>query len=102
MVLIRFPFTDLSDSKVRPALVVRDQVGDDVVLLPISSSFGRTESDLFIDADKVEGFVFPIRSYIKVRKPMTLEGALVRKRLGRLRSDFFDVVKTTLLQFLKG
>lgn len=39
VVLVPFPFTDLSGVKVRPALVAADLRGDDVILCQITSRF---------------------------------------------------------------
>ena len=37
VVIIRFPFSDLAGSKKRPALIVADWGGDDVILVQITS-----------------------------------------------------------------
>lgn len=43
IVLIRFPFSDLSQSKVRPAVVLADVGRDDYVLCQVTSrSYGDT------------------------------------------------------------
>lgn len=37
IVVLYFPFPDLSDSKKRPALVLADLIGDDIILCQITS-----------------------------------------------------------------
>jgi len=37
IVVVPFPFSDLSNSKRRPALVIADLTGDDVILCQITS-----------------------------------------------------------------
>jgi len=38
IVLVRFPFTDLSETSLRPALIVsKEQIGQDIILAAISS-----------------------------------------------------------------
>ena len=37
IVVIPFPFSDLSGSKKRPALVIKDLIGEDIVLCQITS-----------------------------------------------------------------
>ena len=102
VVLIQYPFTDLSSSKVRPALVIRDQIDEDIICLPVSSSFGTHSFDISIPEDITKGFKFPIPSYIRFRKISTLKSVLVRKVLGSLENNFYEQVKKALIEFLKG
>jgi mRNA interferase MazF len=44
IVIIPFPFTDLSNSKKRPAFVVADLTGDDIIVCQITS---KSKSDPF-------------------------------------------------------
>ena len=44
VVVMPFPFSDLSDSKRRPALVLSDSQGDDVILCQITSKNTRDNS----------------------------------------------------------
>jgi mRNA interferase MazF len=38
IVILQFPFSDLSSSKRRPALVVANPIGDDVILVQITKT----------------------------------------------------------------
>ncbi len=102
VVLISFPFSDLSDKKVRPALVLRDQVDEDVVCLPISSSFGVSRNDLEIENEFCKNFTFPIKSFLRIQKIFTLHEDLVKKEIGSFTSEFFGEAKMRCLQFLEG
>ena len=44
IVVVLFPFSDLSDSKRRPALVLADLIGDDIILCQITS---KDVSDIY-------------------------------------------------------
>lgn len=46
VVVMPFPFSDLSDSKRRPALVLSDSQGDDVILCQITSKNTRDNSTI--------------------------------------------------------
>ncbi|MBI2634507.1 type II toxin-antitoxin system PemK/MazF family toxin [Candidatus Peregrinibacteria bacterium] len=88
LVLIPFPFTDLTSTKVRPALVISKDIGDeDLIILPISShrlgdSFKITTKDMAKGA-------LPLISYVRFTKVATLHNSLVRKIIGDLDKNVF-------------
>lgn len=56
IVVLPFPFSDLTAAKKRPALVVVDLKGDDVILCPITSTHRRDSYDISLgSADLIEG-----------------------------------------------
>lgn len=96
VVLIRFPFTDLSSSKKRPALVVSpasyQSSHGDVVVLALTSQRNRDRS-LQLQNWKTAGL--PKRTWCK---PVvgTLASAIVVRRLGRIDAADYDRVKAAL------
>ncbi len=79
IVLLRFPFTDLSGDKVRPALVISDdsfnRINNDAVFLPITSKFYRSAFDYQL---KTNNNSFPdtglkVSSTFRTAKLMSLE-----------------------------
>jgi len=88
VVLVSFPFTDLSGQKLRPALIVGRPLGDDVVLAFITSrsseavpkaEYGIAPGDAEFAATGLK-----IASRVRLSKLATLHRALVRRRLGRI------------------
>jgi mRNA interferase MazF len=89
LVLIQFPFTDLSAQKLRPALIVGRVSGDDVIVAFISSrrtfstdpsaehAVGSTDAEF-----GTTGLKSP--SLIRLNKLATLHRGLVRRRIGRI------------------
>jgi mRNA interferase MazF len=102
IVLVPFPFTDLSSSKRRPALVVspdafNDQM-QDVVLVAITSQV-TDGSALTIEArDCVDGSL-PKTSLVKPAKLFTIHSALILKRLCALRAEKLDAVLDEIRHF---
>jgi mRNA interferase MazF len=87
--LTRFPFSDLSGSKVRPALVVSPTlIGRDVVLAAISSVMraGLGTTDLVIPADHPEFPLTGLRvdSVLRLHKLFTVEQGVIVRRLDRI------------------
>ncbi len=88
ILLVRFPFTDLSAGRVRPALVVGRSGGDDVIVAFITSRADRADpraEHLLEPTDP--GFAstgLRVPSVIRLNKIATLNRELVRRRLGRI------------------
>ena len=89
IVLTPFPFTDLSDQKVRPAMVVSrsDRPGNDVILAFISSVTGAPrQTDLHLDASHPQFTITGLKraSVVKLDKLVTLEASILLGELGEL------------------
>ncbi len=88
IVLALFPFTDLTGSKVRPAIIVGRPEGDDVVLAFISSgtSAGHARSSYLLHPSDAEFGRTGLKgaSLVRLNKLATLHRALVQRRLGHL------------------
>ncbi|MEY4747372.1 MAG: hypothetical protein RLZZ416_421 [Candidatus Parcubacteria bacterium] len=81
LVLVPFPFTDLSGQKVRPALVLYVSRGEDCIVAFVSSiSTKRGPFDVPIRATKANGL--KVDSVIKVDKVATLQKLIVLGELG--------------------
>jgi mRNA-degrading endonuclease toxin of MazEF toxin-antitoxin module len=85
---------------VRPALIVRDQIDQDIICLPITSSFGTSDKDIEVQTSQTIGFTFPITSFVRTQKITTLNQNLIIKNLGRLEETLFQKIKQTYLSFL--
>jgi mRNA interferase MazF len=83
VVLIRYPFSDLSSSKVRPAVIVNAaHVSHDLLIVPITSRLATLLPGEFALSEwRAAGLNVP--SAVK-RGIYTVEDALVIKNLGRL------------------
>ncbi|MEW6067100.1 MAG: type II toxin-antitoxin system PemK/MazF family toxin [Nitrospirota bacterium] len=104
IVLVKFPFTDLVSSKVRPAVVITTK-GEDVIILGIFSKIPETiqESWVVIE-DTAEYFSktgLKKKSIIKTEKIAVIHNSIVKKTLGVLLEDIFGIVKEKLKKTLK-
>ena len=98
VVLLSFPFTDLSATKVRPAVVVSpdsyNQTSQDVVVILITTNTSRRSAfDLLLNKAHAEFLQTGLRydSAIRIDKIFTLSKRLVVRALGgfgpRLKAD---------------
>jgi len=104
IVLVKFPFTDLQSSKVRPALVLTTK-GDDVIILGIFSKVPEElrESWIKVDEHSLDFHLTGLKktSIIKTEKITVIHRSLIKKELGCFSSEFMEQVKKTLLKTLQ-
>ena len=90
VVLIPFPFTDLSTAKKRPALIVSSNwynlKRNDVIVMAISSQIPSSISkdEYLLSTKDQETAGIPKQSIIKLGKVVTINQNLIRKSLGKL------------------
>ena len=97
IVLVRFPFTDLSASKVRPALVLvgEDELGD-VCLAFITSHHIRPSSyDLSLPQGKVTGL--KVDSVVRLKKIATIHRNVIAGTIGTLPKILLSQVSAKLI-----
>ncbi len=89
IVLVPFPFTDLTSSKVRPAVIVSaNPQGEDVIIGFISSVvpkvLGKAEFLLTSDHPDFAPTGLKRNSVFKMSKLLTISVVLILRRLGKL------------------
>ncbi len=100
VVLIPFPFDDLSTAKVRPAVCLTDPIGPHrhVILAFISSRIPTDllETDVILDSRQADFVTTGLRvsSTLRLHRLMTVSTGLIRRELGelspRLQSEVAD------------
>lgn len=102
IVLIPFPFTDLSGAKVRPTLVVSSRLkGEDVVVVFISSVRPKKNeaADVSVKASRINGL--KADSIIKCAKIATLDKKMILGEIGILEKDIMKKVSSALKKILE-
>ena len=101
VVLVRFPFSDLSHSKLRPAVVLADSGRGDWLLCQITSnSYSDTQAVQIADADFRVGSL-RIASFARPLKLFTAHGSLISTRLGVLQDEAFKRIVGVIIQALQ-
>jgi mRNA interferase MazF len=99
VLLIRFPFTDLSGSKRRPAVLLAEYPPDVVVAFISSVIPARLEpSDVLLRPAASTGL--KNSSVLRLHKLATLEDGLITRRLGQLGQSLLTVVDKALMSAL--
>jgi len=96
LLLLSFPFTDVTAAKRRPALVLIDLGDDDIVVARVTSQLAHTSFDVGLVDWQREGLLFP--SVVRVHKVATLEKQLVERKLGKLTRRDWNEVRAIIRQ----
>ena len=107
VVLVPFPFTDLSAVKQRPALILSpkrlNNVRTDLIVAAISSQIPNAIGEdeiLLSDADQRTAGL-PRVSIIKLGKIFTIHQGLIRKKLGRVPDSTLASVLHKLMRSIQ-
>lgn len=92
VVLVKFPFSDLSSSKLRPAIVLASAGQDDWVLCQVTSNpYADANAVMISDEDFTAGSLQRV-SYARPGKLFTANFSLMVKEVGSLNSARFDSI----------
>jgi mRNA interferase MazF len=101
VVLVPFPFSDLSQSKVRPAVCLADAGRGDWVSCQITSNpYGDPAAILLDSADFVSGGLLTT-SYARPGKLFTAHAALFVRSVGVLKPAALDRILAALVAILR-
>ena len=98
IILILFPFTDLSGNKLRPATVLAETVTDVTVIFITTQLKWKEETDIIILPSADNGI--KKESLLRISKIATLDKSLIKGSLGfidtTLRNEIDNKLKTYL------
>jgi len=99
IILMNAPFTNLSEKKIRPALVL-EKIEDDLLICFISSKKNKTdEYDVFVKADGVNKL--RVDSVIKCNKIFTLHVSLSKGVLGKTPPEVYKAVVQKIIKIIR-
>lgn len=101
VVIVPFPFSDLSQSKRRPAFVIAGLQGDDLILCQITSQLFRDRYAIAIDSDDFESGTLRQTSNIRPSRLFTADQQIVLYQAGRLKSVKTNEVIARIIEILQ-
>jgi mRNA interferase MazF len=99
VVVIPFPRTDPAGGKRRPALVIEDLPGPDLILCQITS---RAHSDAYsvpLDTSDFERGQLPQQAFIRPQRLFTLEHRIILNSVGKVNAVKLDEVLGKVREF---
>lgn len=102
IVIIPFPYSDLTGSKQRPALIVSNQLINqtkDRICCLITSNFPK--DGILIDEANFKTGSLPFKSWVKPYRIFTVDEDIIKKKLCVVNDKFFDNVILEINRFIK-
>ncbi|MCZ7669983.1 MAG: type II toxin-antitoxin system PemK/MazF family toxin [Chloroflexi bacterium] len=101
VVVLPFPFSDLSTSKKRPALVIAPvQTHQDVILCMITSRATQDNSAISITETDFEYGSLPKESNVRANRLFTADASLILRTAGKLSAAKIDEVITEIVRII--
>lgn len=102
VVVVPFPFSDLSASKKRPALVIAALIGNDVILCQITSKARFDSYSIALaDADFEKGRL-NMPSRIRPNRLFTADESIVLYKAGSLRKGKINEIEEALVRIIRS
>ncbi|HEY4364215.1 MAG TPA: type II toxin-antitoxin system PemK/MazF family toxin [Bryobacteraceae bacterium] len=102
VVVVPFPFNNLSDQKVRPAFVLAALSGLDIILCQITSKAARDPYSIFVDVGDFSDGSLRLPSNVRANQIFTFEKTLIRYRAGHLKEEKTEEIINTVVSFLRS
>jgi mRNA interferase MazF len=105
IILIKFPFSDLSGAKVRPALVIsKNQYNKDkldCVVLAMTSNLSQSEYKVIVESKDLDNGSLPVKSAVRVDKPFSISQSKILKIQGKLKETKFKAIENIILKLIR-
>ncbi|MDI6777381.1 MAG: type II toxin-antitoxin system PemK/MazF family toxin [Syntrophales bacterium] len=102
VVVIPFPFSDLSQSKRRPALVIAPLEGNDAILCQITSKTIKDTYAISIDDTDFASGSLRQPGNIRPSRLFTADSHIILYRVGRIKKEKLLQVVEKLIEIIKG
>ncbi|MDP2216152.1 MAG: type II toxin-antitoxin system PemK/MazF family toxin [Methanolobus sp.] len=102
IVVLPFPFSDLTATKRRPALVIVDLNGDDYVLCQITSNHMHDSYEVTLGKNDLIKGTLKTDSLVRTNKIFTATGDIIEYELGILSEKKMKEVEEKLIQLIRG
>lgn len=102
VVLVSFPFSDLSEAKLRPALVLADSGKDDWILCQITSNpYADPRAVELTDTDFDTGSL-RVTSYVRPGKLFTASSSLMVSQVGKISQVTLQSIVQAVVDLLRS
>ena len=101
VVVLPFPFSDLSKSKKRPALVTAVLEGDDIVLCQITSETRNDRYSITLANSDFKKGSLNLTSMVRPNKLFTADKSIILYRIGSLKDSKIREVEKEIVDIFK-
>ena len=101
VIVVPFPFTDLTQSKRRPALVVAELEGNDVILCQITSQDIKDKYGIPIDENDFKTGSLKQVSNVRPNRIFTADRHIVLYKIGHLKSAKLNSIIKKIIDIIQ-
>ncbi|MBM2813925.1 MAG: transcriptional modulator of MazE/toxin, MazF [Ignavibacteria bacterium] len=106
IVLVPFPYSDLSITKKRPVLIISNNhynsKFEDIVVCVITSKIFQDEYSILLKNENLEFGILPEDSCIKVHKLFSIHQTKIIKKFSRLDEETFQIVTAKINELIRN
>ncbi len=102
IVFVHFPFSDLSKSKLRPALVLADAEKGDLILCQITSQPYTDTKAIMLQTDSFKTGQLLKISYIRPTKLFTAHISIIEKKVAHVKNEVRQSVVNLIIELLNA
>ena len=102
VVLIPFPFLDLTNSKLRPAVALAGAGRGDWVMCQITSKPYADDSAVEIKDDDFESGSLRVTSYARPGKLFTANESLIASEVGKLKKEALEKIVVAVVKLIQS
>ena len=102
VVVVPFPFSDLTQAKRRPALVLSALEGDDLILCQITSQYTRDNYAVSLTDNDFQAGTLKQPSNVRPNRIFTADGHIVLYRVGGLRVEKLNEIIQKVIDIIRS
>ena len=102
VVVVPFPFSDLSQAKRRPALVIAVLEGDDLILSQITTQFTRDRYAISLDDKDFAAGGLKQPSNVRPNRIFTADSRIVLYQVGHLKPEKINDIINKIVEIFRG
>ena len=102
IVVVPLPFSDLSNYKKRPALVIATLKGDDLILCQITSQSISDEYAIVLSSEDLVSGNLKRKSNIRPNRIFTADGNIILYKVGNLKESKMTEVISKLIAIVRN
>lgn len=100
IVVIPFPFSDLSRNKKRPAFVIKNLPDNDILLCQITSKPNKDKYSVHLLKSDFKTGELPIESNIRINKIFTADKKIIIRKAGTVKEAYFKGIITQIIKLI--
>jgi|SRR3989344_3883483 len=102
IVVLEFPFSNLTEVKRRPSLILKVPKGGDLIVSQITGNSYEPSLEISIKNNDFKEGKLKIDSYLRLDKIFSIEKSLIKYKIGSLKKDKFNEILNKVCDFLKS